>query len=172
MSTKKVCMIGLFMALICVATLVFKVPIPGGYAHLGNGFIFLAGALLGNVGGLIAAGIGSALADLLGGWYMWIIPTLIIKSVMGFIIAFIAPKRFTVKSVRTAIAVFAGMTEMTAGYVIAGIFTMDTFAASLTQVPGLLAEGIVGIVLFYMIGIALETSKTSELIQNNVRNKE
>ena len=43
---KMICLTGMFMALICIATLFFKVPIPLGYAHLGNGFIFLAGAFL------------------------------------------------------------------------------------------------------------------------------
>ena len=154
------------MALICVATLVFKIPIPGGYAHLGNGFIFLAGALLGGMGGAAAAGIGSALADLLGGWYMWIIPTLIIKSIMGFVIGFISPKVFTVKSLNTAVAVIIGMAEMVLGYVIAGIITMDTLAASLTQLPGLISEGLVGIIIFYLIGCTLERSGAFMSIQN------
>lgn len=166
MNTKKVCMTGLFMALICVATLFFKVSIPGGYAHLGNGFIFLAAALLGNVGGMIAAGVGSALADLLGGFYMWILPTLIIKCIMGFVVAFIAPKRFSVKSPRALAAVIVGTAEMVAGYFIAGIFIMDTVAASTTQIPGLVAEDIVGMAVFYFVGFAIEKSKTAELIQS------
>lgn len=165
--TKKICMTGLFMALICVSTLFFKVPIPGGYAHLGNGFIFLAAALLGNTGGMIASGVGSALADLLGGWYMWILPTLIIKCIMGLVVAFIAPKKFTIMSPRTLIAIITGMVEMVAGYFLAGIFLMDTVAASATQIPGLVAEDIVGIVIFYLIGFAMEKSKTAELIQSD-----
>lgn len=166
MNTKKICMVGLFMALICIATLFFKVPIPGGYAHLGNGFIFLAAALLGNTGGMVAAGVGSALADLLGGWYMWIIPTLIIKLIMGLVVALIAPKRLNVKSPRTAIAVLTGTVVMVAGYFLGGIFLMDTVAASATQIPGLVAEDVVGIVIFYIIALALQGSKTSDLIQN------
>lgn len=166
MNTKKICMVGLFMALICIATLFFKVPIPGGYAHLGNGFIFLAAALLGNTGGMVAAGVGSALADLLGGWYMWIIPTLIIKLIMGLVVALIAPKRLNVKSPRTAIAVLTGTGVMVAGYFLGGIFLMDTVAASATQIPGLVAEDIAGIVIFYIIALALQGSKTSDLIQN------
>lgn len=165
MNTKKICMTGLFMALICFATMFFKVPIPGGYAHLGNAFIMLAAAMLGNAGGMLAAGVGSALADLIGGWTMWIVPTLLIKSVMGFVIAFIAPKKFTIKSFRTAAAVVAGAAEMVAGYFLAGIFVMESAAASATQIPGLVSEGIVGIVLFYIIGAALETSGAVGKIQ-------
>ena len=64
---------GLFMALICVATLFFKVPIPLGYAHLGTGFIFLAAVFLKNPYAMTATGVGSALADLLGGYAVGIL---------------------------------------------------------------------------------------------------
>ena len=159
---KKICMIGMYMALICIATLIFKVPIPGGYAHLGNGFIFLAAASLGVYGGAIAAGVGSALADLLGGWYIWILPTLIIKCIMGFVIALIAPKKPSIKSARTAIALLAGSVVMVGGYFIAGIFIMDTAKASLTQIPGLVAEDLVGILIFYLVGKYLFSRKQGE----------
>ena len=111
---KMICLTGMFMALICIATLFFKVPIPLGYAHLGNGFIFLAGAFLANPYALIAAGVGSALADLLGGYAEWILPTLIIKCIMGAVIAGIAANG-KVASLRTFAAVVVGMLEMIAG---------------------------------------------------------
>ena len=107
---KMICLTGMFMALICIATLFFKVPIPLGYAHLGNGFIFLAGAFLAKPYALIAAGVGSALADLLGGYAEWILPTLIIKCIMGAVIAGIAANG-KVASLRTFAAVVVGMLE-------------------------------------------------------------
>ncbi|NLL93107.1 MAG: ECF transporter S component [Clostridiales bacterium] len=163
--TKQICMIGLFMALICISTLFFKVPIPGGYAHLGNGFIFLAAVLLGNPGAIIAAGVGSALADLLGGWFMWIMPTLLIKLLMGFVVASIAPRRFNIKSIRTLIAVVIGTFEMVAGYFIAGIVLMESIGASATQIPGLIIEDVVGIIVFYFVGFALYKTKAWEKIK-------
>ena len=105
---KMICLTGMFMALICIATLFFKVPIPLGYAHLGNVFIFLAGAFLANPYALIAAGVGSALADLLGGYAEWILPTLIIKCIMGAVIAGIAANG-KVASLRTFAAVGVGI---------------------------------------------------------------
>ncbi len=165
MNTKKLCMIGLFMALICVSTMFFKISIPGGYAHLGNGFIFLAAALLGNTGAMLASGVGSALADLLGGWYMWILPTLIIKCIMGLVASAIAPKKLTVKSARTALAMVAAALEMVAGYFVAGIFLMGTPAASATQLPGLIGEAVVGIVIFYIVAGAMEKAGVINALQ-------
>lgn len=159
---------GLFMALICVATLFFKVPIPLGYAHLGNGFIFLAGVFLGNPYAMIASGFGSALADLLGGYGEWILPTLVIKCLMGGLIALISGDG-KVKQLRTFLAVFIGAVEMVIGYTIAGALLYGSIPAGLAQIPGLTAEGIVGIVLFYVVGTVCEqTGVKKYFIQHNM----
>ena len=71
----------MFAALIFVATSFFKLPVSvtQGYIHLGDGFILLGAALLGQPA-IIAAALGSALADLLGGYTIYILPTFIIKG--------------------------------------------------------------------------------------------
>ncbi len=73
-------------ALIFVATSFFKLPVSltQGYIHLGDGFILLGAALLGNAA-IIAAALGSALADLLGGYTIYILPTFLIKGAVGAI---------------------------------------------------------------------------------------
>ena len=60
-------MAALMAAMACVATMVIKIPIPatGGYINLGDCIVLLSGIILGPVYGGIAAGLGSALADLL-----------------------------------------------------------------------------------------------------------
>jgi uncharacterized membrane protein len=161
--TKQICLTGLFMAAICVATLFFKVSIPLGYAHLGNGFIFLACVFLGNPYGCIASGVGSALADLLGGFPQWILPTLIVKCLMGYLIGIIAEKGKII-SLRSLIAVIIGTIEMVAGYTIAGAVLYGSMAAGLAQIPGLVAEDIVGIILFYIVGVAIEKSGVKKYV--------
>lgn len=89
-SPQMVCKAAVFMALVCIMTLFFKVPIPLGYAHLGNGIILLSGFLLGNPYAVWIGGIGSAMADLLGGYTEWIFPTLVIKGAMGYAIGFLS----------------------------------------------------------------------------------
>lgn len=75
---------GMFAAAIAVATMFFKVPIIVGYIHLGDGLIFLAAAVLGPFAAL-AAGIGSALADLASGYFIYIPVTFCIKALMALI---------------------------------------------------------------------------------------
>jgi len=165
-NTSNLTMIGLFIALICIATMFFKIPIPYGYAHLGNGFIFLAAALTGNYGAMIAAGFGSALADMLGGWYQWVLPTLIIKSIMGLVTAFIMPKPANLKLPATFLAVFLGALVMVLGYTIAGSIMYGSVAAGVAQIPGLVAENVVGIVLFYLVGFRLFKANASRFFNN------
>lgn len=74
----------LFAAFACVATMVLVVPSPtGGYMNLGDAVVLTGAFLLGPVYGAIAGGVGSALADLLGGYPMYVPGTLVIKAVMA-----------------------------------------------------------------------------------------
>ena len=87
---------GMLAALIFVATSFFKLPvsITQGYIHLGDGFILLGAALLGNPTAIIAAALGSALADLLGGYTMYILPTFLIKGAVAVVaVAALAKER-------------------------------------------------------------------------------
>ena len=63
---------GLMAALVLVATMFFKVEIPVGtdktMIGFANVFCILSGLLLGPVYGGLAAGIGSCIFDLMGGW--------------------------------------------------------------------------------------------------------
>ena len=83
-TTKKLVLTALFMALTVVATMFIRVPLPLGYVNLGDAFVLLSVFILGPVYGTIAAGVGSALADLFG--YITYAPgTLIIKTTMAIV---------------------------------------------------------------------------------------
>ena len=75
-------------AMACAATLVIRVPSPtGGYMNLGDAVVLLGAYLLGPGWGAAAAGVGSALADLLGGYPVYIPATLVIKAAMAALAA-------------------------------------------------------------------------------------
>ena len=78
-STFKIVITALFAALICVSTMIVQIPIPatGGYANLGDGIILICACLLHPVYAVIAAGLGSVLADLLAGYVAYAPATLI-----------------------------------------------------------------------------------------------
>ena len=93
----------LFAAIICVATFVVKIPSPAtnGYLNLGDCFVLLAGFLLNPLYAVLAAGIGSALADVLAGYAQYAPATFIIKALMAlsvFIIIKAFSNKFTIVS--------------------------------------------------------------------------
>ena len=85
-NVKQLTLCGVLAALVFVLTYFPKVPVPvtGGYVHLGDGAIFLAALLLGPLG-IPAAAIGSGLADLIGGYMLYVIPTVIIKGLVALV---------------------------------------------------------------------------------------
>ena len=91
-NVRRITVAALGAALVCICTSVFKFPIPLGYAHLGNCMILLFGVFFDPWIGAFAGGVGSAISDLLG-YPEWVLPTLIIKSIMGFVVAVIAKKK-------------------------------------------------------------------------------
>ena len=67
--TKKIVMAALMAALACIATMVIKIPSPlKGYINLGDCVVLVAGWMLSPTYGFLAAGLGSALADVFSGY--------------------------------------------------------------------------------------------------------
>ena len=99
-NVRRITIAALGAALVCICTSVFKFPIPLGYAHLGNCMILLFGVFFDPWIGAFAGGVGSAISDLLG-YPEWAIPTLIIKSIMGLVVALIAKKKGETAKVRS-----------------------------------------------------------------------
>ena len=83
MKTKKLVLTALSTALILCATLLIQIPLPFGYVNLGDGFVLLSAFMLGPFWGSLAAGIGSALADVFGGYALYAPATFLIKATMA-----------------------------------------------------------------------------------------
>lgn len=164
LSAKEICVAGLMAAFVFVATLVPQIPIPLGYAHLGDGAIFLAVFLAGRRAGVFAGAFGSALADLAGGFPVWILPTLIIKAVMAELFYRMAlagngaPK---FSSARVLGGMVLACLFMTAGYTLSGAVLYDSLPLGLSSAPGLLVKSAVNIAAAYLAGGALERVKVA-----------
>ena len=150
------------IAIVFVFTRLLQFPIPLGYAHLGNAAILLVSVYFGPGAGMAAGGLGSALADLTS-YPIWTLPTLIIKTVMGLLCAAIAGRpeegpsgKPGLHRWRVTIACIAATLEMIVGYTLAGALLYGSLEAGLSQVPGLTAEGVIGIAVFYPLGAALK----------------
>ena len=147
LSVKKLTLAGVMAALVFVMTWVPKIPVPatGGYVHLGDGAIFLAALLLGPLG-IPAAAIGSGLADILGGYMVYALPTMVIKA----LVALIAWKLWKEGSwLRAAAAFIAAEAAMVLGY-FAFESVMYGTAAAWGDVGPNCIQGAAGVALGFM----------------------
>ena len=82
--TKKIVLASMLGALTFIATIIIRVPMPVvGYINLGDCIVLLCGWVLGPVYGGLAAGLGSAIADLSAGWVSYAPVTFAIKWLMA-----------------------------------------------------------------------------------------
>lgn len=143
-NVKQLTLCGVLAALVFVLTYFPKVPVPvtGGYVHLGDGAIFLAALLLGPLG-IPAAAIGSGLADLIGGYMLYVIPTVIIKG----LVALVGWKLYKKGSWVSAVVAFVlAEAVMVLGYFIFECFTSGAPAAAAAILPNVV-QGVAGVVL-------------------------
>ncbi len=139
---------GLLAAIIAVLTAYVKVPIPAGYAHVGDGAVILSGLILGPFGAIPAA-IGSALGDVLAGYGHYAIFSAIIKGVMALIVGFFIriDERCSIRNIITLIVAFVWMPL---AYLPVDSFFYG-FEAALASVPGNLAQALVGIIISILL---------------------
>ena len=79
-------------ALVFLGTYIFKIPTISGYVHLGDCMILLTVALFGMKKGAIAGAIGGGLSDFIGGYFYWVVPTLLIKCMWAIVMGLIMHK--------------------------------------------------------------------------------
>ena len=155
---KNLVLAALMAALICIATMLLKVPSPlKGYLNLGDGFVLVAGWILSPVYGALAAGLGSALADVFAGYVTYAPVTFLIKGLMA-LIAFYGVKllRKPVKLLPAQLigAVTAELVMVGGYYVFEGF--LYGFGPSLINVPANGVQGIAGIILGIILIKVLE----------------
>lgn len=150
---------GVFAALILIATQ-FKIPTGIGYANLGDGFI-LAGAYLLGPAAFFPAGIGSALADFLAGYPVYIPATFVIKGLMG-LAAGLLMKNEDITLARKIIAFTAAEVIMVGGYFIfESLPFMYGMAAAAGSVIPNLAQAAVGILIGMLLTAAFTKQRAS-----------
>lgn len=147
--TQKIVISSMFAALVCVATMIIKIPSPlKGYINLGDCIVLLSGWILPPGYGFLAAGIGSALADIFSGYLVYAPATLFIKGLMA-IISYYGFKFFLKKTKNISARLLSGTlaeSVMILGYLIFEGFLYG-FLPSLSNVPANGVQGIAGLII-------------------------
>lgn len=167
LNVSQLVMTGLMMAVVTIMTAAIPIPAPftSGYIHLGDAAIFFSVLLLGWRYAAIAAGVGSAMADLFLGYGFWAPWTLVIKGgmaiLMGIFIAWAAEhgekKMGSVPVFQTIGMLLSGL-FMAAGYFIAQGIMYGNFIAALPGIPWNVLQFGVGLVIASLMSGALYRS--------------
>ena len=147
--TKKLVLAALLAALTCVATMLIKIPSPlKGYLNLGDCVVLAAGWILSPAYGFLAAGLGSALADIFSGYVIYAPATFVIKGLMALVAYF--GFRMLHKKIRNLPArILSGFTAevlMVLGYFVFEGFLYG-FGPSVVNIPANGVQGAAGLIL-------------------------
>ena len=152
-TTRKIAIASMLAALVCVATMIIKIPSPlKGYINLGDCVVLLSGWLLPPGYSFLTAGIGSALADVFSGYAVYAPVTFAIKGLMA-VVAYYCRKMLKDKISNIPTMLIGGITAeilMITGYYIFEGF-MYGFGASVVNIPPNAVQGAAGLIF----GIAL-----------------
>ena len=141
--TKKLVLTALFTALTAVATML-SVPLPHGFANLGDAVVLLAGGILSGPLGALAAGVGSALADVLLGFTLYAPATFVIKGAMAFVLGLIYAKKPHIW--KMVVAVVLAECIMLGGYFLYETILYGAAAAALSVFGNAIQGGIGAVV--------------------------
>ena len=159
--TKKLVIAAVMAALTCVATMMITIPSPlKGYLNLGDCLVLLSGWMLSPVYGFLAAGIGSALADLFCGYIIYAPATFLIKGLMALIACFgfrLLGKKCNHLISRVVSGAVAEILMILGYFVYEGF--LYGFAASAVNIPANGVQGIAGLVIGIVLMKTMERSK-------------
>ncbi|MDO4743640.1 MAG: ECF transporter S component [bacterium] len=160
-TAQKIVMSALLAALVCVITMSIKIPSPlKGYLNPGDCIVLLSGWFLSPVYGFLAAGIGSATADIFSGYVIYAPATFIIKGLMALVANYgirIIRKRFSFLTAEILSGAAAELVMILGYYLFEGF--LYGFIPSVANIPANALQGVAGLVLGIILAKIFEKNK-------------
>ncbi len=167
---KNLVLSALLAALICVATafIKFNTGINNGYVHVGDSIIYLAACLLPVPNAMISAAVGAAFADVLAGAAIWAPFTAVIKALNALTVYLFYTMRSNVKKDRILSPLTAGGAAVSGLVTVFGYLLAEgllySFPTALTSVPFSIIQAVGSLVIFIIIGAALDKANFKKRI--------
>ena len=142
----------MFAALTFVVTAFVKIPLPSvGYVHLGDVFVFAAGALLPLPYAACASALGGALADLAAGYADYMVVTAVVKAAMAAVVWLIGKRG----GWRLVVSLAVSTVVLAAGYY-AYEWIKYGFTVAIANVPFNLLQGAVCAVVAFPLAVVAQ----------------
>ena len=158
-SLLKITNTAIFTAIILLSTMLikFSTGLGEGYIHFGDCFIYLSACILPFPYCLVASAVGGALADILGGFAVWSVPTAIIKILitLPFMLICRNNKSSKIMNVKTALMTIVSGIISILGYFIAECVLYSVASATLSII-GNTIQAVASGFLFIIIATALD----------------
>lgn len=157
---------GMFAALVFLATWAIHVPagLNGGYVHFGDSLVYLAASMLPLPYAMAASAIGAGFSDMVSGAPLWILPTVIIKSLCCMPFTY---RNAHIICRRNMVALFIAALITLFGYGSVSAVMAGNIVAFLADVPNSLIQSAGSALCFVVIASALDRTKLRSAIQEN-----
>lgn len=151
----RVASIAVLSAIVAIFTIAVRIPVAPtrGYINLGDVAIFFAAFIFGPVTAFIAGGLGTAIADILGGFGQWAPISFVVHGLQGFVIGLVYNMLLKKEAdsgkgnllLQGVLTFAAGAAVMVAGYYVASVFMVGPGAAAV-EIPGNIFQNIAGVI--------------------------
>ena len=154
----KVAMVAVLTAVVVVFTLVVRIPTAKGYLNLCDVAICFIAFTFGPWSAFIAAGLGTALADLISGYAQWAPISFVVHGVEGLLIALIVKQKGNeaVSLARKLLAGLVCIATVSIGYFALSALFISTVSVAAAEIPGNIAQSGVGFVLGLGVSTAVK----------------
>ena len=170
-SLLKITYTAIFTAIILLATSVikFSTGLGEGYIHLGDSFVYLTACILPFPYCLVAGALGGALADILSGYAIWAISTMIIKmlNAIPFMLVCRKHKSSKILSKQTVLITFASGIITIFGYFVTECILYSVASATLSLI-GNTIQAVASGIIFVIIAKATDKINLKSKISKGV----
>ena len=161
----------IFTAIILLATSVikFSTGLGEGYIHLGDSFVYLTACILPFPYCLVAGALGGALADILSGYAIWAISTMIIKmlNAIPFMLVCRKHKSSKILSKQTVLMTVVSGIITIFGYFVTECILYSVASATLSLL-GNTIQAVASGVIFIIVATALDKINFKSKISKGV----
>ncbi len=154
MKYRKLVLGAMLAALSCTTAVLFPIPSGAGYIFLTDGFVLLAGWLLGAKYGAASAGIGAVLSDIFTPNVVYAPASFVIKTVMVLIVCCFKSKLLG--------GILAEIWMVLGYFLYAWLCLFGNIVMPLTSALGNTAQGAAGLLIGLMLYRSFQNSKLSK----------
>ncbi|WP_320128093.1 ECF transporter S component [uncultured Sphaerochaeta sp.] len=154
----KIAVVAVLTAVVVVFTMIVRIPTAKGYLNLCDVAICFTAFTFGPWTAFIAAGLGTALADLISGYAQWAPISFVVHGLEGLLVALIVGQQAgrVIPFFKKVLAGLVCMATVSIGYFLLSAIFISGFSVAAAEIPGNLIQSGVGAVLGLAVSYAVQ----------------